>query len=106
MSKNGVRKGDRVLIYMPMIPETAITMLSCARIGAIHSLVFGGFASNELASRIKHAQVTKFMLIFGAALILPSWQIVYPAGGFPVGMCVEVVVCLLSICVTCRCLQC
>ena len=63
-----------MLIYMPMIPETAITMLSCARIGAIHSLVFGGFASNELASRIKHAQVTKFMLIFGAALILTEFS--------------------------------
>ena len=48
----GVKKGDRVIIYMPMIPEAVITMLACARIGAIHSVVFGGFASNELASRI------------------------------------------------------
>jgi propionyl-CoA synthetase len=48
----GVNKGDRVIIYMPMIPEAVIAMLACARIGAIHSVVFGGFASNELANRI------------------------------------------------------
>ena len=48
----GVNKGDRVIIYMPMIPEAVVSMLACARIGAIHSVVFGGFASNELASRI------------------------------------------------------
>ncbi len=47
-----VGKGDRVIIYMPMIPEAVIAMLACGRIGAIHSVVFGGFASNELASRI------------------------------------------------------
>ncbi|MCB0194768.1 MAG: AMP-binding protein, partial [Anaerolineae bacterium] len=51
----GVEKGDRVIIYMPMIPEAAIAMLACARIGAIHSVVFGGFASNELATRINDA---------------------------------------------------
>jgi propionyl-CoA synthetase len=48
----GVKKGDRVVIYMPMIPEAAIAMLACARIGAIHSVVFGGFAASELATRI------------------------------------------------------
>ena len=48
----GVEKGDRVIIYMPMIPEAVIAMLACARIGAIHSVVFGGFAANELATRI------------------------------------------------------
>ncbi len=51
----GVQKGDRVLIYMPMIPEAAFAMLACARIGAIHSVVFGGFASVSLASRIEDA---------------------------------------------------
>jgi propionyl-CoA synthetase len=51
----GVKKGDRVLIYMPMIPEAAFAMLACARIGAIHSVVFGGFASISLASRIDDA---------------------------------------------------
>ena len=55
--KYGVQKGDRVLIYMPMIPEAMFAMLACARIGAIHSLVFGGFASKELATRINHAKV-------------------------------------------------
>ena len=48
----GIKKGDRIIIYMPMIPEAAIAMLGCARIGAVHSVVFGGFAANELASRI------------------------------------------------------
>jgi len=47
-----IKKGDRIIIYMPMIPEAVIAMLACGRIGAIHSVVFGGFASNELASRI------------------------------------------------------
>ena len=52
----GVEKGDRVIVYMPMIPEAAMAMLACARIGAIHSVVFGGFAANELATRIDDAQ--------------------------------------------------
>ncbi|MEO8171412.1 MAG: propionate--CoA ligase, partial [Oxalobacteraceae bacterium] len=52
----GVGKGDRVLIYMPMIAEAAFAMLACARIGAIHSVVFGGFAAHSLASRIEDAQ--------------------------------------------------
>jgi propionyl-CoA synthetase len=52
----GVGHGDRVVIYMPMVPETVIAMLACARIGAIHSVVFGGFAANELASRIEDAK--------------------------------------------------
>jgi len=52
LKNQGVTKGDRVIIYMPMIPEAVIAMLACGRIGAIHSVVFGGFASNELASRI------------------------------------------------------
>ena len=52
LKNQGVKKGDRVIIYMPMIPEAVVAMLACGRIGAIHSVVFGGFASNELASRI------------------------------------------------------
>ncbi|MBC7637078.1 MAG: AMP-binding protein [Acetobacteraceae bacterium] len=51
----GVTKGDCVVIYMPMVPEAAIAMLACARLGAIHSVVFGGFASNEVAKRIEDA---------------------------------------------------
>ncbi|MBI5268549.1 MAG: propionate--CoA ligase [Burkholderiales bacterium] len=54
----GVKQGDRVLIYMPMIPEAAFAMLACTRIGAIHSVVFGGFASVSLASRIDDAEPT------------------------------------------------
>jgi propionyl-CoA synthetase len=52
----GVGKGDRVIIYMPMVPEAAFAMLACARIGAIHSVVFGGFAAKELATRIDDAK--------------------------------------------------
>ena len=52
LQKAGVKKGDRIIIYMPMIPEAIQAMLACARIGAVHSVVFGGFASAELASRI------------------------------------------------------
>ena len=54
--RQGVGPGDRVLIYMPMIPEAVVTMLACARIGAVHSVVFGGFAANELATRIDDAR--------------------------------------------------
>ena len=49
----GVKKGDRITIYMPMIPETAVAMLACTRIGAIHSVVFGGFSPDSLAGRIE-----------------------------------------------------
>ncbi|POF89946.1 propionyl-CoA synthetase [Pseudomonas putida] len=54
----GVRKGDGVVIYMPMVPQAAMAMLACARIGAVHSVVFGGFAANELALRIDDAKPT------------------------------------------------
>ncbi len=56
LAARGVTRGDRVVIYMPMVPEAVIGMLACARIGAIHSVVFGGFASAELASRITDAR--------------------------------------------------
>lgn len=56
LSAQGVGKGDRVIIYLPMIPEAAVAMLACARIGAVHSVVFGGFAAPELATRIDDAE--------------------------------------------------
>jgi non-ribosomal peptide synthetase component F len=56
LSSFGVHPGDRVLIYMPMVPEALVAMLACARIGAVHSVVFGGFAPNELAVRIADAE--------------------------------------------------
>jgi propionyl-CoA synthetase len=56
LAAQGVEPGDRVIVYMPMVPEAVIAMLACARIGAIHSVVFGGFAANELASRIEDAK--------------------------------------------------
>ena len=52
----GVDKGDRVILYMPMVPEAVFAMLACARIGAVHSVVFGGFAARELATRIDDAK--------------------------------------------------
>ena len=58
LRRQGVEKGDRVIIYMPMVPEAVIAMLACARLGAIHSVVFGGFASKELATRIDDARPT------------------------------------------------
>ena len=62
----GVRKGDTVIIYMPMIPEALVAMLACARIGAVHSVVFGGFAASELAIRIDHARPRVVVLASGA----------------------------------------
>ncbi|MXN65362.1 AMP-binding protein [Stappia sp. GBMRC 2046] len=56
LQDRGVEKGDRVIIYMPMIPQAVMAMLACARLGAIHSVVFGGFAAHELATRIDDAQ--------------------------------------------------
>ena len=56
LAAQGVSKGDRVIIYMPMVPEAAIAMLACARLGAVHSVVFGGFAPTELATRIDDAK--------------------------------------------------
>jgi acetyl-CoA synthetase len=58
MKSNGVKKGDRVTIYMPMIPEAAYAMLACARIGAVHSIVFGGFSPDALAGRIEDCEST------------------------------------------------
>jgi propionyl-CoA synthetase len=55
LATRGIRKGDRVIVYMPMVPEAAIAMLACARLGAVHSVVFGGFAAAELAARIDDA---------------------------------------------------
>ena len=55
LQNHGVEKGDRVIVYMPMIPEAVISVLACARIGAVHSVVFGGFAAKELATRVVDA---------------------------------------------------
>ena len=56
LKRNGIKKGDRVLIYLPMVPEAAIAMLACARIGAVHSVVFGGFSAQSVADRIQDSQ--------------------------------------------------
>jgi propionyl-CoA synthetase len=70
----GVGKGDRVVLYMPMVPEAVIAMLACARIGAVHSVVFGGFAAKELATRIDDAQPK---LILSASCGLEPGRIVH-----------------------------
>ncbi len=75
ISANGVGRGDRVIIYMPMIPEAAMAMLACARIGAIHSVVFGGFAAKELATRIDDCQPK--MVLSASCGIEPSRQVAY-----------------------------
>src|SRR6202048_1347969 len=74
MADFGVAKGDRVILYMPMVPEAVVAMLACARIGAVHSVVFGGFAAKELATRIEDA---KPKLIFSASCGLEPGRIVH-----------------------------
>ncbi|MEM9795461.1 MAG: AMP-binding protein [Pseudomonadota bacterium] len=75
LAARGVGLGDRVVIYMPMVPEAVMAMLACARIGAIHSVVFGGFAANELAVRIEDAKPKA--IIAGSCGIEPSRTVAY-----------------------------
>ncbi|SVD32687.1 uncharacterized protein METZ01_LOCUS385541, partial [marine metagenome] len=75
LSDLGVQKGDRVLIYMPMVPETVIAMLASARIGAVHSVVFGGFAAPELATRIDDAKPK--VIVAGSCGIEPGRIVEY-----------------------------
>ena len=92
----GVTKGDRVVIYMPMIPEAVIAMLACARIGAVHSVVFGGFAAHELAARIDDAHPK--VIVSASCGIEPSRTVDYKpmldaalaASGHPPEHCVIV----------------
>lgn len=73
MAKLGIAKGDRVIIYMPMVPEALVAMLACARLGAIHSVVFGGFAAKELATRIDDCQPK---LIIGASCGIETARVI------------------------------
>ena len=73
LQRLGVGKGERVIIYMPMIPEAVVAMLACARLGAVHSVVFGGFAANELASRIDDS---KAKLVISASCGLEPARVV------------------------------
>jgi acetyl-CoA synthetase len=66
LKRNGVKKGDRVCIYMPMVPELSIAVLACARIGAIHSVVFGGFSASSIADRINDSQCVAVVTTDGA----------------------------------------
>ncbi len=85
----GVEKGDRVILYMPMVPQAAVAMLACARLGAVHSVVFGGFAPNELATRIDDAEpkvivtascgiepgrVIEYMPLLNGAIDIATWK--------------------------------
>ena len=89
LKSKGITKGERVIIYMPMVPETLIAMLACARLGAIHSVVFGGFSSAELAKRINDARprlivsascgievnrVVKYKPLLDQAIEIASWK--------------------------------
>ncbi|MFI9506123.1 AMP-binding protein [Nocardia sp. NPDC052566] len=76
MVRLGVSQGDRVIIYLPMIPEAVIAMLACARIGAVHSVVFGGFAAPELAARIDDAEPV--LIITASGGLEPNRKIEYP----------------------------
>jgi propionyl-CoA synthetase len=71
----GVSRGDRVVVYMPMVPEAVMTMLACARIGAVHSVVFGGFAPKELAARIEDARPT--LVVAASCGLEPGRVVVY-----------------------------
>jgi propionyl-CoA synthetase len=75
LAAEGVGRGDRVVLYMPMVPEAVIAMLACARIGAVHSVVFGGFAAHELASRIEDARPK--VVVAGSCGIEPSGIVAY-----------------------------
>ncbi len=75
LARLGVTKGDRVIIYMPMVPEAPIAMLACARLGAIHSVVFGGFSSKELATRIDDAKPK--VMVAGSCGIEPNRVVHY-----------------------------
>ncbi len=75
LARLGVGKGDRVIVYMPAVPEAVITMLACARIGAVHSVVFGGFAAKELATRIDDC--TPKVIVTASCGIEPSRVIAY-----------------------------
>ncbi len=75
LQAQGIEKGDRVIIYMPMIPQALVAMLACSRIGAVHSVVFGGFAANELATRIDDC--TPKAIIAASCGIEPSGVIAY-----------------------------
>ena len=75
LAAKGITKGDRVIIYMPMVPEALVAMLACARLGAIHSVVFGGFAANELAVRIDDA--TPKAILAGSCGIEPGRVVEY-----------------------------
>ena len=75
LADHGVARGDRVLIYMPMVPEAVVAVLACARLGAVHSVVFGGFAANELATRIDDA--TPKAIVSASCGIEPSRIVEY-----------------------------
>ena len=75
LADKGVKKGDRVIIYMAMVPEAVVAMLACARIGAVHSVVFGGFAAHELATRIDDAKPV--MIIATSCGIEPERVVAY-----------------------------
>ena len=84
LKRLGVKRGDRVAIYLPMIPEAAIAMLACARIGAVHSVVFGGFSAESLRDRINDAEAVVLITADGGyrrGQVLPLKRIADEAHG-------------------------
>lgn len=75
LRRNGARRGDRVVIYLPMIPEAVVAMLACARIGAVHSVIFGGFAAPELTARIDDAKPT--LIVTASGGLEPTGPVAY-----------------------------
>jgi acetyl-CoA synthetase len=78
LKENGIRKGDRVAIYMPMVPELAVAMLACARIGAIHSVIFGGFSAESIANRVQDSDCKMLItsdVLYRGGKVIPLKQI-------------------------------
>jgi len=73
LKRNGMKKGDRVFIYLPMVPEAAVAMLACTRIGVVHSVVFGGFSAQSVADRIFDCQAKMVITADGGFRRGPSW---------------------------------
>src|SRR6266480_235641 len=85
LKRNNIKKGDRVILYLPNIPETAVAMLACARIGAVHSVVFGGFSADSIRDRIADSEHPLYLLYTSGSTGKPK-GILHTTGGYLVGV--------------------